>query len=142
MKEPHLFEFLIVRYVPHPVRQEFMNIGVILFARDLPEEPARVRFTSNWDRVRRFDLDADIEMLMEMENEFKRMLNEAGESPHDAIQRLQERLSNAIQLHRPALPPSVQFAEVNTRIGESLDEGLASLLSLYVEPEETNARAT
>lgn len=31
MQEPHLFEYAVIRIVPHVEREEFMNAGVILY---------------------------------------------------------------------------------------------------------------
>ena len=31
MREPHLFEYAVIRVVPHVEREEFLNIGVILY---------------------------------------------------------------------------------------------------------------
>ena len=31
MQEPHLFEYAVIRVVPHVEREEFLNIGVILY---------------------------------------------------------------------------------------------------------------
>jgi hypothetical protein len=31
MQEPHLFEYAVIRVVPHVEREEFLNVGVILY---------------------------------------------------------------------------------------------------------------
>lgn len=31
MQEPHLFEYAVIRIVPHVEREEFLNVGVILY---------------------------------------------------------------------------------------------------------------
>ncbi len=31
MQEPHLFEYAVIRVVPHVEREEFVNVGVILY---------------------------------------------------------------------------------------------------------------
>ena len=31
MQEPHLFEYAVIRVVPHVEREEFINVGVILY---------------------------------------------------------------------------------------------------------------
>ena len=53
-------EFLLVRYVPDPVKNEFVNIGVLLRETARPERRL-VRFTKDWARVRCVDPDADID---------------------------------------------------------------------------------
>lgn len=34
MQEPQLFEYAIIRVVPRVEREEFINVGVILFAKN------------------------------------------------------------------------------------------------------------
>jgi hypothetical protein len=77
VNEPLQCEFLLVRYVPDPVKNEFVNIGVLLREAERPEA-ALVRFTKDWARVRCVDADADIAMLEAMETEMRRRLLETG----------------------------------------------------------------
>ena len=60
-------EFSLVRYVPDPVKNEFVNIGVLL--RAAGEELSMLRFTRDWGRVRCLDPDADTAMLEALEIE-------------------------------------------------------------------------
>ena len=53
-------EFSLIRYVPDPVKNEFVNIGVLLRDEDAR---AAVSFTCDWSRVRCVDPDADTAML-------------------------------------------------------------------------------
>jgi hypothetical protein len=55
-------EFFLVRYVPDTVKDEFVNIGVVLREAGRPET-ALVRFTRDWNRVRCVDPEADTGML-------------------------------------------------------------------------------
>jgi hypothetical protein len=62
------FEFYILRYVPYVVKEEFINIGVLLF------EPhpngfrfVDVRMTNDWQRVYCLDRNVDIEVLQGLE---------------------------------------------------------------------------
>src|SRR5580698_8516313 len=50
-------EFQLLKYVPDPVRNEYVHIGVIL--REQGSPGAEVRFTRDWRRVRCLDPDAD-----------------------------------------------------------------------------------
>jgi hypothetical protein len=54
-------EFFLLRYMPNALREEFVNIGVVL--REDVSGDARVRFAPDWKRVRSIDPDADIELL-------------------------------------------------------------------------------
>ncbi len=70
-------EFLLVQYVPDPVRNEFVHVGVIL--REMTGRVASVRFTSDWRRVRCLDPDADTEELEGLESELRRRFEQEPE---------------------------------------------------------------
>ena len=55
-------EFRLLRYVPDAVRNEYVHIGVILREQG-SREPAEVRFTHDWRRVRCLDPEADTALL-------------------------------------------------------------------------------
>ena len=68
-------EFFLLRYVPDAVKDEFVNIGVVLV------EPgangagyADVRFTRDWQRVKCLDPVADLEMLEGLEDDLRTRL--------------------------------------------------------------------
>ena len=60
-------DFLLMRYVPDPFKNEFVNIGVLLFTRE--DDFADVRFTRDWARVRCADPQADVEILEALESD-------------------------------------------------------------------------
>jgi hypothetical protein len=66
-------EFFVLRYIPDLVRNEPINIGVLLLE-DGAGGFADVRFTHDWHRVRCADPQADIELLESFEPEFRRLL--------------------------------------------------------------------
>jgi SOS regulatory protein LexA len=112
-------EFTLVRYVPDPVKNEFVNIGVVV--RDAGA--TTVRFTRDWTRVRRVDPSADTSMLEALEEELQaRMLagGRVGERPLWEV--LEESLSNGIQL-----------SERKAYLAESVAEEMDQLMQLYVE---------
>ena len=63
MHEKHLFEYAVVRVVPRVEREEFLNVGVILYC---PKEKF-LKFKFNLDEVRlkAFSTDIDIQELKE-----------------------------------------------------------------------------
>ena len=67
MKERRQCEFFLLRYVPDAVKDEFVNVGVVLYepskAGSAQAAFADVRFTRDWKRVRCLDPDVDVEML-------------------------------------------------------------------------------
>src|SRR4051812_35427524 len=50
--------YSVIQYVPDPVADERVNIGVVAFS----DDDVRVRFLANWDRVRHFGL-TDVRFL-------------------------------------------------------------------------------
>jgi hypothetical protein len=91
-------EFFLLRYVPDAVKDEFVNVGVVMVeAGANGGEFADVRFTRDWRRVRCLDPQADVEMLAALEREIRGQLA----TTHDRevlLRRLEDSFSNVIQL--------------------------------------------
>ena len=113
-------EFQLLRYVPDAVRNEYVHIGVILREQG-SGEPAQVRFTRDWRRVRCLDPEADTALLEGMESELRRRFEA---EPDENLMRL---LSESLSL-------SVQMTEPKAYLAESLPAGMEELMRLYVEP--------
>jgi hypothetical protein len=113
-------EFRLLRYVPDAVRNEYVHIGVILREQG-SREPAEVRFTHDWRRVRCLDPEADTALLEGMESELRRRFQ-------------QEPDGNLMRLLSEALSLSVQMTEPKAYLAESLPAGMEELMRLYVEP--------
>lgn len=61
MQEKHLFEYAVIRMVPRVEREEFLNIGVIIYCPSL--RFLKSEFLLNKDRIRAFTEDFDLECL-------------------------------------------------------------------------------
>jgi len=133
VNEPLQCEFLLVRYVPDPVKNEFVNIGVLLreTARPGTSEAAvpLVRFTKDWARVRCVDPDADIEMLEAMEIEMRRRLLEPGADAPPLLATMEDSFSHQLQITAP-----------KACLAENAAAGMEQLMQLYVEPRRLRAR--
>ena len=121
-------EFLLVRYVPDAVKNEFVNIGVLVREAEHPES-AELRFTRDWGRVLCIDPDADTAMLEAMEGEMRRRLLErdAGTKPLMAI--IEDSFSHQLQITEP-----------KACLAENLSAEMDQLMRLYVEPRRLKAR--
>ncbi|HLK07343.1 MAG TPA: DUF3037 domain-containing protein [Candidatus Angelobacter sp.] len=98
MAEKVQCRFFILRYAPDAVKNEFINVGLVLLP---PAGGAQVRFTHDWSRVLCLDPDADVEMLQALENDLRNQLHEMN-GDHDLIlRRIQDSFSNAIQASEP-----------------------------------------
>jgi hypothetical protein len=113
-------EFRLIRYVPDAVRNEYVHIGVMLREQG-SREPAQIRFTHDWRRVRCMDPEADTALLEGMESELRRKLQD---DPDGKLMRI---LIEALSL-------SVQMTEPKAYLAESLPAGIEELMRLYVEP--------
>jgi len=118
-------EFQLLRYVPDAVRNEYVHIGVILREQGAhgaaSPEPALVRFTRDWRRVRCLDPEADTALLEGMETELRRRFQEEPDG-------------NLMRLLRESLSLSVQMTAPKAYLAESLPAGMEELMRLYVEP--------
>jgi hypothetical protein len=132
MKERRKCEFLLLRYVPDAVKDEFVNVGVVLY--ESGGGWADVRFTRDWKRVRCLDPDADVEMLEGLEQEIKERMLE-GASSKDwlnlewLLKRMEDSFSNAIRL-----TPSKAV------LADSPQEEIGRLAEMYLERAKTGRR--
>jgi hypothetical protein len=128
-------EYFLLRYVPDAVKEEFVNIGVVML------EPvangagfADVRFTRDWRRVRCLDPQADIEMLEALEREIRGQLSEVKDRAM-LLRRLEDSFSNVIQL-----------SEAKGCLAEDPAVEVGTMASIYLEsvkvpgPREASGR--
>jgi hypothetical protein len=103
MADRRQLEFFLLRYVPDAVKDEFVNIGVVMieaganWAQSNGGGFAEVRFTRDWRRVRCLDPQADVEMLAALEGEIRGQLTTA-QDRSALLRRLEDSFSNVIQL--------------------------------------------
>lgn len=114
-------EFFLIRYVPDTVKNEFVNIGVVLREAGQPET-AHVRFTRDWSRVRCIDPDADTEMLESLENEVRERLSGGAIETAAMMKVLGDSFSNLLQVTEP-----------KACLAESIPAEMEQLSRIYVE---------
>ncbi|WP_020600487.1 DUF3037 domain-containing protein [Spirosoma panaciterrae] len=71
MPEKHLFEYAIIRVVPCVERQEFLNVGVIVYCR--AQGFLQTRFALNEARLRAFSATLDLDELTGRLQAFERI---------------------------------------------------------------------
>src|SRR5712671_4151698 len=100
-------EFFLLRYVPDAVKDEFVNIGVLMLDANGADEGhgqqpfAQVRFTDDWSRVRCIDPAADIEVLEGFGEAVRAELARGHEGRESLLKRLNDSFSNLIQIAPP-----------------------------------------
>jgi len=122
-------DFSLIRYVPDPVKNEFVNIGVLVRPHAGDPAAAALRFTRDWSRVRCADPDADIEMLEAMETEMRRRLTETSSDTKTLLAVIDDSFSHLLQLTEP-----------KACLAENLAAEMDELMRLYVEPRHEKAR--
>ncbi len=114
-------EFLVLRYVPHAVKEEFVNIGVVLLGSPQPGvavPEAEVCFTRDWHGVRCLDPDVDIEMLQALEAELRERLRQGGADRERILHLLRDSFSNTVQCSVPKGCLTESPAEELTRLAQ------------------------
>lgn len=111
--------FFILRYTPDAVKNEFVNIGLVLLP---PGGSAQVRFTHDWSRVRCLDPQADIEILEALETDLREKLREMNGDHEFILRRIQDSFSNALQA-----------SEFQGCLAESPEQEADELAKLYLE---------
>src|ERR1700691_4422387 len=98
MAERKQLEFFLLRYVPDAVKDEFVNVGVVMIESGTNGGGfAEVRFTKDWRRVRCLDPQADVEMLAALERDARGQLATVQDRAV-LLRRLEDSFSNVIQL--------------------------------------------
>ena len=69
--EKHLFEYAVIRVVPHVEREEFVNVGVILFCSKKKFLETRIRIDNQ--KLQAFSPELDLQDLKEHINSFERI---------------------------------------------------------------------
>ena len=123
MIERRQCEFFLVRYVPDTLKNEFVNIGVVLREASGGSAPL-LRFTRDWGRVRCVDPDADVAMLEALEEELRaRLIDELQWKPMFGV--LEDSFSNTLQI-----------TDARGCLAESLIAEIENLMRVYVEPRK------
>ena len=97
MAELKQLEFLLLRYLPDALREEFVNIGVVMLEPGVEGGYAEVRFTRDWRRVRCLDPAADVETLEALESDLREQLTRGVADRETLLEKLQDYCSSGVQ---------------------------------------------
>ena len=61
MQGKHLYEYAVIRVVPRVEREEFINVGIILFCKR--EKYIKARYMVNEDKLKLFSSELDMESI-------------------------------------------------------------------------------
>lgn len=128
MADRRRLEFFLLRYVPNAVKNEFVNIGVVMVESGTSgSEFADVRFTRDWRRVRSLDPQVDVEVLEAIERDFHRRLASL-EDRVPLLRQMEDSFSNLIQL-----------SPTQKCLAEDPVAEIEAIASIYLEAEKVGA---
>lgn len=78
MQENHLFEYAVIRVVPRVEREEFLNVGVILYSRK--QNFLQALFKLDESKLKTFSDTLDVEEVKEHLLSFERICNGSADS--------------------------------------------------------------
>lgn len=119
--------YSIIQYVPNPIANERINIGVLIF----DDKEIKVKFLKNWNRVKNFCM-GDITFLRDFESQMQNAVSQGLLFPGDSLldQPRQERLQRVSE----SWMNSVQFTEPNFSL-KPVDKLLEDSIKKYlIEP--------
>ncbi len=122
MADKREVEFFVLRYVPNAVRQEFINIGILMVEVDANRKVlAEVRFAKDWRRLQRLDPEADVDVLEALLREIRAEVGQFRD-PTMLLERMEDSFSNVIQLSGPLPVVAETAADIDTLASTFLDE--------------------
>ena len=71
MQDRHLFEYAVIRVVPKIEREEFLNVGVVVFCKQ--QQFLEMAYQLNAEKLRMLDSDLDLEQLEQNLLSFERI---------------------------------------------------------------------
>jgi Protein of unknown function (DUF3037) len=95
MTEKRQFELLLLRLVPHALRDDFMTVGVMV--RELGGEFVDARFTRDWKRVECFAPDLELEIFEYLEAAVREQLKDIRRR-EDLLQLLEARFGTVFDV--------------------------------------------
>lgn len=128
MQNKHVFEYAIIRLVPKVEREEFINIGVILFCKKL--NCVKVKFAGKTARLEAFAAHTDVEEVLQHMHAFERIAN--GEKGSGPIGLLDE--ASRFRWLTATRSTILQASKIHPGFcGSDPDDTLAKLFSEFVE---------
>jgi len=73
MQGKHLFEYAVIRVLPKVEREEFINVGIILFSKKA--KYIRMMYKLNAERLNAFSTELDLDLLEDTLQSFEKVCN-------------------------------------------------------------------
>jgi hypothetical protein len=121
------FELYLLRFLPHPLRDDFVTVGLLLVGSD--RGFAEVRFTRDWRMLQCVAPDVELEWFQMMESEIRGRLGSLRRR-EDLMQLMNERFGTMIDV-----------APTKAVLTEDPAKEMEVLTSMYLVPMERGERA-
>lgn len=126
MQEKHLYEYAVIRVLPKVEREEFINVGIILFCKR--EKYLKLSYTIDEKKLSAFSHEIDVPFLKENLNSLDKICQGKKEGGNVALFEIPERFrwitavkSSCLQTSRP-----------HPGFSDNLDETLTQLFNELV----------
>jgi hypothetical protein len=127
MPDKHLFEYAVIRVVPRVEREEFVNVGVVLFCKQ--QRYLKALFHLHKDRLRSLHPAMDIDTVKEYLEAFDKISNGARDG--GTIARLD--LPSRFRWLTATRSTVVQTSKIHPGMCYDLDKALQKLFAQLVE---------
>lgn len=118
-----LWQFRILKYVSDPIRNEPVNIGILLCEAGKRVDTVSVQVTANWHRVLCIDPHADTQLLSGLERHLRALFATSDKTFSELGQELEQQFNNAIQV-----------SDEKAVQGEDAIATLNRLMAMFVDP--------
>lgn len=125
MQEKHLYEYAVIRVVPRVEREEFLNVGIILFCKRA--KFIKMLYAIDQSKMQLFSSELDLEQLQLNMESFQKIAHGAKNGGPIAQFELSERFrwltalrSSAIQTSRPHPGFSIDLDKTVQRLFEEM----------------------
>lgn len=125
--QKHLYEYAIIRVVPVIEREEFINVGIILFCKK--EKFVRMRYHVREDRILSLMPKADIDQIRANLEAFRRIA--AGEKDSSSVAYLDE--AERFRWLTAVRSAAIQTSRPHPGLCDDLESTLDNLFSELVE---------
>ena len=126
MQGKHLYEYAVIRLVPRVEREEFFNVGIILFSKRA--KYIKALYKVDEDKLNLFSSELDREALFANLHVFDRICSGANDGGPIASLDIPERFRWLTAVRSASIPPSRQ----HPGFSDDLDQELETLFRVLV----------
>lgn len=120
MQDKHLYEYAVIRFVPNVEREEFVNVGVILFSKR--NNYIKIRYQINQDKIKLLYPETDFEILQQNLEAFHKICCGANDGGLIASYDVPERFRWLTAVRSASLQTSRPHPGFSTNLDETVEK--------------------